>query len=366
MSTAVFSNTLNLSASGAAANLDTGRSAANSTSSPSFSNLLRGQKQEKTPENVTPAECTAQPQLTDAAASPEFAAIIAALANGIAGEIAEDASMSEASFRDASTPPQPPATAGSLSTRTAALTDSAMQNGVERKSDADSNGKNGQRTAPNTSAELTGRTPTDSIASSQTAASLNRITNAANAVSIIPREGNDTQTAPTETTTKTADISIPNPPRLFTQPSAPLPQFTLPAGAGQTAWAEEIGNRVMWMLGRAESRAELILTPPLLGKVEISIHLSGDQSTAQFLASSQSARESLEQALPRLRELLAQAGISLGEASVNTSAEGRAQDAENVPHLRTHPFDVHGGDGDAAITVQNGSRLNKGLIDTFA
>jgi flagellar hook-length control protein FliK len=149
-----------------------------------------------------------------------------------------------------------------------------------------------------------------------------------------------------------------------------LPQFTIPAGAGQRAWAEEIGNRVMWMLGRAESRAELILTPPLLGKVEVSINLNGDQSTAQFFASSQSAREALEQAMPRLRELLAQAGINLGEASVNTSAEDRAQGGENTPRAGGHTTDIHeihDGDGDATgVPLRGWSRLDTGLINTFA
>jgi flagellar hook-length control protein FliK len=126
----------------------------------------------------------------------------------------------------------------------------------------------------------------------------------------------------------------------------------------------------MWMLGRAQSRAELILTPPLLGKVEVSIHLNGDQSTAQFLASSQSAREALEQAMPRLRELLAQAGINLGEASVNTSAEGQTQGGENTHRAGAHAGELHdipddGGDA-SGIPPQNWSRLDTGLINTYA
>lgn len=154
------------------------------------------------------------------------------------------------------------------------------------------------------------------------------------------------------------------------QADAVMPRFTVPAGTGQKAWAEEIGNRVMWMLGRAENRAELILTPPQLGKVEVSIHLNGDQGTAQFLASSQAARDALEQALPRLRELLAQAGINLGEAGVNTSAESRAQDnGENTHHAPGYPSGLldESGDADAtSITPVNWLNLDNGLVNTFA
>jgi hypothetical protein len=37
------------------------------------------------------------------------------------------------------------------------------------------------------------------------------------------------------------------------------------------AWPEEVGNRVSWMVGQHESQAELTLTPPQLGKIEVSI-----------------------------------------------------------------------------------------------
>ncbi|MDR0702253.1 MAG: flagellar hook-length control protein FliK [Azoarcus sp.] len=175
--------------------------------------------------------------------------------------------------------------------------------------------------------------------------------------------------------TATADASLasapmPNALRTPTQESiAPL-RFAIPSTTGQRAWAEEVGNKIMWMLGRAESRAELILTPPHLGRVEVSINLNGDQTTAQFVASSQTAREALEQAMPRLRELLAQAGIDLGSASVDTSAEGQARDDDTARAAR------HAGSGNAGnddgnddatgVTSANWTRLDNGLIDTFA
>ncbi len=329
---------------------------------------------EKDSENITSR--TLQPQLMDNAISPDLPATIAALLNGIAGEIVENAPGNDAdpetSTRSAPTHtghPRYSTTTDSLSTRTAvpvAMQGEAESSGTESNADGNTN----------TSAAFTGhasRHPASAIAPAlqgQTTA-LDKtavpdlITNAANALSMTPREDGVARTASSGTTTN--DIAIFNPPRLPTQAAAALPQFTIPVNTGQRAWAEEIGNRVMWMLGRAESRAELILTPPLLGKVEVSIHLNGDQSTAQFFASSQSAREALEQAMPRLRELLAQAGINLGEASVNTSAEDRSQDGENTHRTGARALDAHHGDGDASvITDLNWTSLNNGLINTFA
>ena len=105
---------------------------------------------------------------------------------------------------------------------------------------------------------------------------------------------------------------------------AGVPQLQVATPAGQRMWAEDVGNRMLWMVGRGESRAELVLTPPSLGKLGVSIQVNGDQTSAHFVASSSAAREALEQAMPRLREILQQAGINLGQTDVSTSGEQQA------------------------------------------
>ncbi|MDR2014650.1 MAG: flagellar hook-length control protein FliK [Azoarcus sp.] len=349
-------------------------------------------EKEKTAGNNTTTGCPLQPQLADIVVSPDLPATIAALLSGIAGEIAEDVPENESApgasaqgtiARSAGHPLHPEAS-GSLPVHTAAST--AMQADMGMEDNAGSGSSDGQGTNPNTSAPLTGRplrhpvsadgfaalsgTGKELPARINACAVSGMMTNATNALPAASREGGGAPTVQAGITANAGDISMLNPPRVSMQAGAALPQFTIPAGAGQRAWAEEIGNRVMWMLGRAESRAELILTPPLLGKVEVSIHLSGDQGTARFLASSQPVREALEQAMPRLRELLEQAGISLGEASVDTSAEDRAQDGE-LPRRAgvgtTGAHDIHDDNGGATgITLQNWPRLDHGLVNTFA
>ncbi|MDR2093571.1 MAG: flagellar hook-length control protein FliK [Azoarcus sp.] len=223
----------------------------------------------------------------------------------------------------------------------------------------------------------TGTNPAESGTSAKTTASRAEAAITASQTTNLPgsqadalaaRAGMGAQTAPPDASL--ASAPMPNALRTPTQESAALPRFAIPAATGQRAWAEEAGNKIMWMLGRAESRAELILTPPHLGKVEVSINLNGDQTTAQFLASSQAAREALEQAMPRLRELLAQAGIDLGNASVDTSAEGRTQDGDTARATRrASPGGASNDDGNdnaAGVTSANRTRLDNGLIDTFA
>ena len=152
---------------------------------------------------------------------------------------------------------------------------------------------------------------------------------------------------------------------------AVAPQGALPMHVGtpatSTAWADAVGNRVLWLVGRDESRAELILTPPNLGKLEISLTVSGDTTTAQFMAATPAAREALENAMPRLREMLEQAGVTLTDANVNTTAQdqsgaqrdGAGHSAHASRNAVTAATPLPGQSGG---WVQGG----RGMIDTFA
>jgi len=143
-------------------------------------------------------------------------------------------------------------------------------------------------------------------------------------------------------------------------------QLPVATPAGQESWAEDVGNQVRWMLGRAESKAELVLSPAHLGKLEVTISLNGDQTTAQFVASNQAARDALEQALPRLRELLQQSGISLGQANVSTSGEQGAGSEQGGRGESTGRGGETGADTIDGTTRTTWLRQHDGLVDTFA
>jgi len=135
--------------------------------------------------------------------------------------------------------------------------------------------------------------------------------------------------------------------------------------AGSTGWPEEVGNRVTWMVGHDESHAELTLTPPQLGKVEISITISGEQTSAQFVAATPAARELIEQSLPRLREILEQSGINLGQTDVGTSS----QPGSSGEGRRGSARGSAGGDAEGGMTNTTAApwlRRAEGLVDTFA
>ena len=152
-----------------------------------------------------------------------------------------------------------------------------------------------------------------------------------------------------------------------------LAQHQVNTPVTQRGWAEDVGNRMLWMIGRNESKAELMLTPPSLGKVGVSIVVNGDQTSAHFVAATQAAREALEHALPRLREALQQAGIQLGQTDVSTAHEqqhhGSGDDASRNARGAGAGTAFHeAGDSPLADASdsQQWTRVPAGRIDLFA
>ncbi len=132
---------------------------------------------------------------------------------------------------------------------------------------------------------------------------------------------------------------------------------------GARGWNEDVGQKLVWLVRREDSRVELTLTPPHLGKVEVTISVSGEQTNALFVSASPVAREALEQALPRLRELLADAGITLGQASVNAESP-RQERGEDGSGGNTGRAATSGTPAPALAAA--GGWSGRGLIDTFA
>jgi flagellar hook-length control protein FliK len=89
---------------------------------------------------------------------------------------------------------------------------------------------------------------------------------------------------------------------------------------------QQLTEKVRWMVNSRNISAEIRLDPPDLGGMNIKVNLSGDSASVSFVVQSQQAREALDQATPRLREMLEEQGIELGQSSVEQeSRQGDGQ-----------------------------------------
>lgn len=88
---------------------------------------------------------------------------------------------------------------------------------------------------------------------------------------------------------------------------------------------EQLHHKVNLMLADKLQQAEIQLDPLGLGKMKIQIQMdASSQASVHFVVQHGQTREMLEQAMPRLRDMLAGQGIQLGQTVVQQQAQQQA------------------------------------------
>lgn len=126
-------------------------------------------------------------------------------------------------------------------------------------------------------------------------------------------------------------------------------------------WNREFAARVGWMVERGEQFASIQLTPEELGPVEVRLAIREGEASIWFGAAQADTRAAIEQALPRLREMLAASGLALADAGV-------FHDSPRDPRHGLVRADARRAGGESAEPVQElrvRYRRN-GLIDDYA
>lgn len=134
------------------------------------------------------------------------------------------------------------------------------------------------------------------------------------------------------------------------------------------SWGERISERVLTMVSGQLKTAEIRLTPAELGPVRVQVSIDDGAANVTFHAQQSLTRDAIEQALPRLREMLAENGLSLGQANVGEqgSAEGnRDQSSKNTEMTRTTD-DLSGDAVNEDSTMRPQVVSADSLVDTFA
>lgn len=153
--------------------------------------------------------------------------------------------------------------------------------------------------------------------------------------------------------------------------AAPVVQaatLTVSTPVNQARWGDEFSQKITWLASsKMDQSAELHLNPPQLGPLDVVLKVSGDQATALFTSPHAAVREAIEQALPRLRDMLADNGITLGNTTVSDQAprEQNKSDSQRATNNTDNELrDTAAGSNNAA-RVSPISRHN-GIVDTFA
>lgn len=142
----------------------------------------------------------------------------------------------------------------------------------------------------------------------------------------------------------------------------------LAPSVGTAAWGQALGEKLVWMASGTQQTASLTLNPPNLGPLQIVVHVTNDQATASFFSAQPEVRQALEAAFPRLRDMMNDAGIQLGQATVSADTPQQNSTPDRQAQRITLPFSSADPSSSAALQAVQAPahRSGRGLVDTFA
>lgn len=85
-------------------------------------------------------------------------------------------------------------------------------------------------------------------------------------------------------------------------------------------------QQLVTMVSQGIQQAEIRLDPPELGHMLVKVQVHGDQTQVQFHVAQAQTRDVVEQAIPRLRELLQEQGMQLADSHVSQGDQGQRRE----------------------------------------
>lgn len=137
---------------------------------------------------------------------------------------------------------------------------------------------------------------------------------------------------------------------------------------------QQLSEKIRWMVNARNTMAEIRLDPPELGSMQVRVNVAGDAASVSFVVQSQQAKDALADAMPKLRDMLSEQGIELGDAQVrkdSSSGQENGQQLAGNSHQGQGAGDRGENDGvddtdGMRVIEQSISRADKGGIDFYA
>ena len=140
---------------------------------------------------------------------------------------------------------------------------------------------------------------------------------------------------------------------------------TISTPVRDAAWGQKLGEQLITLTGNQIKIAEIKLTPADLGPLRVHISIDEGAANVTFQAQHAVTREAIEQALPRLREMMAESGLSLGQTDV--SEQGVSEGNQEREFGSASSTDEHVDEpADADHLKRRKTVASNNLLDTFA
>ena len=157
--------------------------------------------------------------------------------------------------------------------------------------------------------------------------------------------------------------------RLITNtPPPPQVSAVITPELGSAGWGKALGQHISWMVAGEHQTAELHLHPADLGPLQVVLSVENNQAELMFVSREPAVREAIEAAMPQLKQMLSEAGISLGQTSVSADSPKDQSGFGNQEQRGTNRDEQRlAGHGDKFLPVSGSqARRGMGLVDTFA
>ncbi len=86
---------------------------------------------------------------------------------------------------------------------------------------------------------------------------------------------------------------------------------------GGESWSQDMGDRIMWMVGKGVQAASIRINPPDLGPIQVQLSVKNDQASVQMVVQHGAVKDALDAAMPRLREMMNESNLQLVNVDVS-------------------------------------------------
>lgn len=94
-------------------------------------------------------------------------------------------------------------------------------------------------------------------------------------------------------------------------------------------FADAVKDKVMLMINQKLQQFDITLDPPEFGNMQVRVNLQGEQASVNFVVQNQQAKDALEQNMSKLRDMLAEQGVDVGDANVEQQSQQQSNDENN-------------------------------------
>ncbi|SMY33167.1 Flagellar hook-length control protein [Photobacterium malacitanum] len=146
-----------------------------------------------------------------------------------------------------------------------------------------------------------------------------------------------------------AGLTTPSATALKPEPAVAMTPVQSPLLLTREHAGEQVHERINMMMAKNLKQVDIRLDPPELGKIQIKLNITQDQASVQFTVNNSQTRDMVEQAMPRLREMLQQQGLQLAQSSVQQETPQQFSGQHNH-----HAADSQSGKQSSSIAATEG------------